>query len=64
MAKGKYLYKNIICFQYYGTWQADYKEPKGKRFPLHRHCNGTKAEAYALAKQEVDYMNERGATNE
>lgn len=54
----KYLYKQIILFKSWGTWQADIIAD-GKRFALHRHCSRTKAIAYELAKFEVDCMNER-----
>lgn len=49
-------YKQIVCFQYYGGWNADCIE-NGKRYALHRVDARTKADAYAIAKQEVDYLN-------
>lgn len=49
-------YKNIICYNSYGTWQADYQLPNGKRFALHRACCLTKKAAYELAKEQVDYL--------
>lgn len=49
----KYLYKDIVLFLHWGTWQANY----GKQFALHRACCRTKADAYAIAKAEVDYLN-------
>jgi len=54
----KYKYKNIILFQVYGSWQADYYDGE-KRFALHRMCAPTKKSAYAWAKFDVDYMNEK-----
>ena len=53
----KYYYKNICVYQYYGTWNADYVMDNGKRFALHRCCCRTKANAYEIAKQNVDYLN-------
>lgn len=58
--KRKYLYKHIICFQYYGTWNADCVY-EGKRFALHRACCATKANAYEEAKAQIDCLNERSA---
>ena len=52
-------YGNIILFQSYGTWQADYAE-NGKRFALCRGCSSTKAKAYQEAKECVDYMKSKG----
>lgn len=54
----KYKYKNIVCFQTWGTWQADYNNGE-KRFALHRLCCKTKKQAYKYAKEEVDFLNER-----
>ena len=48
------MYKNIKLFWCNG-WCADYEE-NGKRFPLHRACCKRKADAYRIAKEEVDYM--------
>lgn len=63
MAKFKtFKYNRIICFMSWGTWQADYITEAGDRFPLHRRCLPTKAMAYALAKQEVDALNEEVKT--
>ena len=59
MAKRNYLYKNIITYCYWGTWQADYVTENGNKIPLHRCCCRTKAEAYEIAKREVDFMNRR-----
>lgn len=55
----KYTYKNIKCYQTYGRWQADYIREDGSRFALHRCCTRTKADAYIIAKREVDYMNNK-----
>ena len=54
----KYLCKNIECFTTCGRWQADYVA-NGKRFVLHRCCTRTKDTAMAIAKYEVDYLNEK-----
>lgn len=54
----KYFYKNIECYQTCGSWQADYVA-NGKRFALHRCCCLTKKSAYAWAKDQVDFLNER-----
>lgn len=51
-----YKYKNIICFKCFGKWHADYDS----RFAIHRATLRTKAEAYRLAKQELDYLNRKG----
>lgn len=56
---GKYTYKNIHIFIYWGMWQADYKFEDGRRIPLHRCCCLTKADAYEIGKREVDYLNEK-----
>ena len=56
----KYLYKNIVCFQSYGRWHADYNDD-GAQFALHRCALRTKAAAYEEAKAEVDYMNRKAA---
>lgn len=50
-------YKNIIVFQTCGKWHADYLG--ACRFALHRASCRTKADAYKLAKEQVDYMNRR-----
>jgi hypothetical protein len=55
--KRKYLYKNIVVYQYWGTWQADYDDGNGNRFPLHRWCCTTKVNAYNIAKKQVDWLN-------
>lgn len=55
----KYQYKNIVCFQNCVRWHADYMLPNGKRIALHRCCCATKKAAYAIAKEEVNYMNEK-----
>lgn len=52
----KYLYKNIVLFQTYGAWNADYIDGE-KRFGLHRGANRTKAQAYTEAKRQVDRLN-------
>ena len=52
-----YKYKNIICFESFGRWYADYRGER--RFALHRASLGTKADCYALAKECVDYLNYR-----
>lgn len=49
-------YKNIICYNSFGTWQADYQLPNGKRFALHRACCLTKKAAYELAKEQIDFL--------
>lgn len=54
--KRKYLYKNIILYRSWGTWQADYND-NGRRFGLHRCCCRTKTEAMECAKEQVDYLN-------
>ena len=54
----KYLKKYIFCFVNGGRWQADYAE-NGKRFALHRACTKTKAEAYKIASEQIDYMNRK-----
>jgi len=51
-----YTYKNIVTYEYYGGWDADYVQD-GKRFALHRCGFLTKKEAYEEAKQAVDYLN-------
>ena len=48
--------KNIVCYQTFGKWSADYVE-NGKRFALHKACCNTKAKAYAIAAQCIDYLN-------
>lgn len=53
----KYLYKHIKCYQYWGSWRADYDDGNGNKFPLHRWCCTTKANAYTIAKQQVDWLN-------
>lgn len=55
----KYIYKNIICYQSYGCWDADYND-HGTRIALHRCGCRTKAYAYEIAKANVDYMNRNG----
>ena len=55
----KLLYKHIKLFNEWGTWQADYQYPNGTRFALHRCCCKTKGRAYELAKQDIDYLNQR-----
>ena len=55
------LYKNIVLF-YSGGWQADCVH-NGKRFALHRCCCRTKSDAYNVAKDEIDYLNERERNN-
>ena len=54
-----YKYKNIICFQTCGRWYADYKPENGARFGLHGASCRTRKEAYIIAKEEVDFLNER-----
>ena len=62
----KYLYKNIVLYKYYGTWQADYQThgdyqgadlQSNGRFSLHNCCCDTKREAYEIAKEQVDFLN-------
>lgn len=52
----KYIYKNIVLFQDFGQWHADYME-NGKRFALHRSASRTKSLAYKIAKEQVDFLN-------
>lgn len=52
----RYKYKNIICFMTYGRWDADFSDG-GTRYALHRCACKTKAEAYNIAKDNIDYMN-------
>ena len=52
-------YKNIICFETCGRWQADYLGSDGRRFALHRCCCPTKKIAYIIAKHEVDYLSKK-----
>lgn len=54
----RYKYKNIVCFQEYGRWHADYQSENG-RFGLHGAALRTKADCYELAKEQVDYLNEK-----
>lgn len=54
----KYKYKNIVCYCTQCRWYADYVDDNGKRFALHRASTRTKEQAMALAKHEVDYLNE------
>ncbi len=53
----RYLYKNISLFWDNG-WQADCVA-NGKRFALHRCCCRTKSGAYSIAKEEIDYLNQK-----
>ena len=53
----KYNYKGIRTYEMMGRWSADYVTEDGKRFGLHVACTKTKAEAYTIAKAEVDYLN-------
>lgn len=52
-----YAKRNIIIFEDYGRYYADYKSENGKRFGLHRASCGTAKEAYNLAVKEIDYLN-------
>lgn len=54
----RYLYKNIVLYQTWGRWSADYID-NGNRFGLHGCCTRTKRDAYRIAKQMVDYLNEK-----
>ena len=53
-----YTPSNIIIFENYGRYYADYSA-NGKRFALHRASCGTKAEAYELAVEQIEYLNEK-----
>ena len=53
----RYKYKNIVCFQDYGRWHADYVCDDGTRFALFRGAAKTKKLALALAKDDVDFLN-------
>jgi len=54
----KYKYKNIVCYCVMGRWHADYQS-ENKRFGLHGAALATKADCYELAKEQVDYLNEK-----
>ena len=53
-----YTPKHIIIFEDYGRYYADYSA-NGKRFALHRASCGTANEAFALAVEQINYLNER-----
>lgn len=54
----KYQYKNIKLYQTFGKWSANYSEDN-KTFALHVACTNTKAEAYKIAKDQVNYLNSK-----
>ena len=56
----RYAYENIIIFESYGQFHADYMD-NGKRYAIHRAACNTKRAAYEYAKEQIDYMNRRDA---
>lgn len=54
----RYKYKHIDLYNTYGRWHADYAA-EGKRFALHVCGCRTKADALALAKEQVDFLNKK-----
>ena len=54
-----YIPKNIVVFEVYGRYYADYKLPNGSQFALHRASCGTAKDAYELAVEQIEYLNER-----
>lgn len=56
--KKNFYYKNIVLYQTFGKWSALYSSIDGT-FTLHACCTDTKVKAYQLAKDMVDYLNEK-----
>jgi hypothetical protein len=54
----KYLNKNIIVFMEWGRWNANYSDGK-QYFGLHCASCSTKKEAYKVAVEMVNYLNEK-----
>lgn len=55
----RYKYKNIVAWKTWDRWHADYVTEQGKRFALHCCACRTKADAMQIAKEQVDYLNEK-----
>jgi len=55
-------YKNIRCIANYNRcWDAEYVTETGKTISLHCCSCKTKKQAYALAKEQVDFLNGKEA---
>lgn len=54
--KQKYLCKNIVLYENFGSWYADYNED-GNRFAIARTAERTRKMAYKVARDQVNYMN-------
>lgn len=52
-----YSIDNIVVFEVYGRYYADYQLPNGTRFALHRHSCGDYATAKEFAIEEINYLN-------
>lgn len=54
----KFQYKSIKLVQSWGTWDSYYNDGN-KSFQLTANCSKTKKEAYEIAKDMVDYLNNK-----